>query len=92
MKKMFIAMLLVGSSLFAGDIVGTVADIQMKADGSCLVSVKRTSDSYITTSYPFSATGDALKQMIAAALTAKSSDTPVTVNWSARTWTSIILN
>jgi len=94
MKKLLFAILLAGlvnTNLLAGWVTGTVHEVSAREDGTMWVSMHKTNDA-LTNLYKINATGDALKTIQAAVLSAKMSSSPVRMLWissAGGVWTRI---
>ena len=91
MKKLFATLVVVGllgSELFAGGwyVVGTIAKVSTRSDGTFWVSMKRASDNRIIGMYKFSGSSDALKAIQAVVLSAKVTSAPVQLYYDNKQW------
>ncbi len=90
MKKLFTTLVVVGllgTELFAGGyVVGTIAKVSTRADGTFWVSLKRKSNGTITGMHKFSGSTDALKAIQAVVLSAKVTSAPIQLYYDNKQW------
>lgn len=92
MKKIIIAVGLVvalASNSFAGYVSGTINNIIVTYENNVFIQMSKIGGG-LTGIYQVGATGDALKTLLATALTAKASNLPVEIYFtSTKKWTKI---